>query len=107
VAERMGHATTRMTLDTYGHIVDGAPRLAADKLDALFAPSPEFGSQMVVKDATIATGLPGQAKRKFNVIKALSLVEMRGLEPPTPYMRNDSPSNQQPVKKRRRQRKAS
>lgn len=85
VAERMGHTTTRMMLDTYGHVMAGAQRLAAEKLDALFAPSPEFGGQMVVKEASTAVDLFKTPGRKFNVIKALSLVEMGGLEPPTPY----------------------
>jgi integrase len=88
VAERMGHATTRMTLDTYGHVLAGAQRDAADKMDSFFAAVSEFGGHSVVKEATIATDLPGHKKRKFNVIKALSLVEMGGLEPPTPYMRS-------------------
>jgi|SRR5580700_183700 integrase len=88
VAERMGHSTTRMTLDTYGHVMAGSQRIAADKLDRLFAPSLEFGGQMVVKEATIATDLPGQRKQKFNVIRALSMVEMRGLEPLTPCLQS-------------------
>jgi glutamine synthetase type III len=88
VAERMGHSTTRMTLDTYGHVMAGSQRIAADKLDRLFAPSGEFGGQMVVKEATIATDFLSRANRKFNVIRALSLVEMWGLEPQTPYMRS-------------------
>src|SRR6202012_5613605 len=66
----------------------GAQRLAADTLDRLFAPTPGFGGQMVVKEATTATDLPGQKKRKFNGVKALRFVEMRGLEPRTPYMRS-------------------
>lgn len=36
VAQRMGHSSTRMTLDTYGHVLTGAQRAAADKLDAIF-----------------------------------------------------------------------
>jgi hypothetical protein len=80
-------AQTRMTLDTYGHVMAGAQRNAADRLDRLFAPSP-FGGQMVVKEATIATDLPGQPKRKFNGIRAFNLVEMRGLEPLTPCLQS-------------------
>ena len=38
---------------------------------------------MVVKEATIATDLPGQARRNFNVVRALSLVEM-GTRTPDP-----------------------
>lgn len=54
----------------------GSQRIAADRLDRLFAPSFEFGGQMVVKEATIPTDLSKIAIPKFNVIKALSLVEM-------------------------------
>jgi hypothetical protein len=88
LAERMGHSTTRMTLDTYGHVLAGSQRLAVDKLNRLFDPSPEFGGQMVVKEATITTAFTPQAKRKLNVIKALSMVEMRGLEPLTPCLQS-------------------
>ena len=77
-----------MTLDTYGHVLSTSQRAAAEKLDTLFAPTPEFGGQLVVKEATIATDFLSRANRKFNVIRALSLVEMWGLEPQTPYMRS-------------------
>jgi hypothetical protein len=95
-----------MTLDTYGHVMAGSQRIAADKLDRLFAPSIEFGGQMVVKDATIATDLPGQTKRNFNVVRTLSMVEMWGLEPQTPYMRSDSGAKGASTKKARKRRKA-
>ena len=78
VAERMGHSTTRMTLDTCGHVPAGFQRIAAVKLDRLAAASPEFGGHLVVKEATIATDLPGRMKRNFNVIKDFSFLEMRG-----------------------------
>jgi hypothetical protein len=96
-----------MTLDTYGHVLAGSQRAAADKLDRLFAPSPELGGQMVVKEATVATALPGQKMLKFNVVKALSLVEMWGLEPQTPYMRSDSGAKGASTKKARKKRKDS
>ncbi|MGA8532686.1 MAG: site-specific integrase [Candidatus Tumulicola sp.] len=35
VAARLGHTTTRLTLDRYGHLVAGADREAADVLDSL------------------------------------------------------------------------
>jgi hypothetical protein len=35
VAARLGDATTRLTLDRYGHLMSGADRHAANKLDAL------------------------------------------------------------------------
>lgn len=33
VAERLGHSTTRLTLDTYSHVVPGMQREAALKLE--------------------------------------------------------------------------
>jgi integrase len=88
LAERMGHTTTRMTLDTYGHVLAGAQRIAADSVDRIFAPSADFGGQMVVNKPELNTDPLRYKNRKFNVIKALRLVEMRGLEPRTPYMRS-------------------
>ena len=35
-AERLGHTDTRMTLDTYGHVLGNAQRALADRLDAMF-----------------------------------------------------------------------
>ena len=43
----------------------------------------------MVKEATVATDLSRQTKRNFNVIEALPMVEMWGLEPQTPYMRSN------------------
>jgi integrase len=37
VSSRLGHATTRMTLDRYGHVLDGADSLAADAIEGLLA----------------------------------------------------------------------
>jgi integrase-like protein len=36
VAERMGHSTTRLTQDTYQHVLPGMQERAAGKLDAIF-----------------------------------------------------------------------
>lgn len=35
-AERLGHSTTRMTLDTYAHVLPTTQRSAADRLDKVF-----------------------------------------------------------------------
>ena len=35
VAARLGHATTRLTLDRYGQLMSGADREAADVLDVV------------------------------------------------------------------------
>src|SRR5437867_527270 len=36
VAERLGHSTTRLTMDTYAHVLKGMQQGAADRLDAMF-----------------------------------------------------------------------
>ena len=41
VQERLGHSTVTLTLDTYSHVLQGMQRDASDRLDALFAPTPE------------------------------------------------------------------
>jgi integrase len=40
-AERLGHSTTRMTLDVYSHVLPTTQRSAADRLDAIFRISPQ------------------------------------------------------------------
>ena len=61
VAERMGHASTRMTLDTYGHVLAGAQRAAADKIQQFLGSPASDGGQPVVKEAMIA---PSTRSRK-------------------------------------------
>src|SRR6202162_3613029 len=86
VARRNGHASTRMVLDRYGHLFEGARRQAALTMDRVFA-GVEIGRQMVVKTP------PALPQNKTPIPKNLAksakfLVEMGGLEPPTPYMRS-------------------
>jgi integrase len=87
LAERMGHSSTRMTLDQYGHVLPGSQRQAADRLEHVFGNS-MFGGQSVVKAVEVATDLPNQDARKSLRRRHFGLVEMRGLEPRTPYMRS-------------------
>lgn len=87
MAEMLGHESTRMTLDVYGHVIPGAQAAAVKKLDALF-PGLEFDGQMMVNEAHIASDLPNENARKPLRRKHFGLVEMRGLEPRTPYMRS-------------------
>jgi integrase len=35
IAQRVGHASIRTTLDNYGHLFDGLDESAADRLDAI------------------------------------------------------------------------
>ena len=41
VSERLGHATTKLTLDTYSHMLPGMQERAAAKLDAILRQRPE------------------------------------------------------------------
>jgi len=88
VQGRMGHTSSRMTFDTYGHVLPGAQRLAADAVEEMFAPKAEFGGQMVVKPLSNVADLDAYKTRKALRNAGLRLVEMRGLEPLTPYMRS-------------------
>ena len=82
LAQRMGHSTTRMTLDVYGHVLVGAQQQAADKLDDLLA------GQGMVK-ATIPEAFNRKEKTRIaNNGGLFQLVEMRRLELLTPYMRS-------------------
>lgn len=36
IQQRLGHASIRTTLDTYGHLFEGLDEAAADRLDAAF-----------------------------------------------------------------------
>ena len=86
VARRNGHSSTRMVLDRYGHLFEGARRQAADAMDRIFA-DVESGRQVVVKISE-----PPPKKRtpipKKLVESAQFVVEMRRLELLTPYMRS-------------------
>jgi integrase len=86
IARRNGHASTRMVLDRYGHLFEGARRQAAETMDRIFA-GVEIGRQMVVKK------IPAQKNGQTAILKSLAksarfLVEMRGLEPLTPCLQS-------------------
>jgi hypothetical protein len=40
IQERLGHASIKTTLDTYGYLFDGMDEAAADRLDELWRVSP-------------------------------------------------------------------
>ena len=40
IQERLGHASIKTTLDTYGHLFDGMDEAAADRLDEVWRVSP-------------------------------------------------------------------
>jgi integrase len=97
IARRNGHASTRMVLDRYGHLFEGARRQAAETMDRVFAGTeigrqPENGRQMVVKtspeEKILKTPIPQSLAKS-----AKFLVEMSGFEPLTPYMRSKCSTN--------------
>ena len=67
MAERLGHSDTRMTLDTYGHVIPSAQASAVEKLDQLFPPTEtaqKFDGQVMVKEAQVASDLPNKNARR-------------------------------------------
>jgi integrase len=83
----LGHESTRMTLDVYGHVIPSGQIAAVDKLNDLF-PAPELDGQMMVKEAQRASDLPKRNARKPLGRKRFRLVETWGVEPQTSYMRS-------------------
>jgi integrase len=64
VSERLGHSTTRQTLDIYSHVLPGMQERAAGKLDALFRAMkepPKDAPQQSAKDAPDGPGEPPPA----------------------------------------------
>jgi integrase len=86
IARRNGHVDTRMVLDRYGHMFEGARRQAAETMDRVFSDL-EIGRQMVVKKPASSSDASTPVPKKL-MKSARFLVEMGGLEPPTPYMRS-------------------
>jgi len=41
VSERLGHASTAMTLDVYSHVVPSMQRAASEKLEAILSKIPD------------------------------------------------------------------
>lgn len=40
IAERLGHSSIKLTMDTYGHLFDGSDRESAERMDRLFGQKP-------------------------------------------------------------------
>ncbi len=38
ISERLGHSSIKLTMDTYGHLFDGADQESAAKMEKLFGP---------------------------------------------------------------------
>ena len=86
VAERMGHSSTRTTLDLYGHVLPNGQDEAAAKVQRIFEKS--TGGTPVVKPPS--GPLPIRMKKTRAPYRGAGpyVVEVSGLEPLTPYMRS-------------------
>ena len=52
IAERLGHASIKLTMDTYGHLFDGSDRESAERMERLFGqrteePKPHADTKVV------------------------------------------------------------
>ena len=53
IAERLGHASTKLTMDTYGHLFAGSDKGAADAMDRLFSPKTDARNARTKRPATV------------------------------------------------------
>jgi integrase len=60
IQQRLGHASIRTTLDTYGHLFEGLDEAAAERLDAAFHKLPV--DRMLTEPRTNVTDLHPQAR---------------------------------------------
>ncbi len=88
IAGSLGHSDTRMMFERYGHLFGHSAQRVAQIADRVFDDlGPNCRTSVV--NAADRFGLPSNVKtRKALRHAGLRLVEMRGLEPPTPYMRS-------------------
>ena len=88
IAGSLGHSDTRMMFERYGHLFDHTAKRVAQTVDRIFA-ALEPDCRTIVVNAAHRFALPRKQKRQNSLqSKAFPLVEMGGLEPPTPYMRS-------------------
>src|SRR5262249_1743971 len=83
VAERLGHSTTRLTQDTYQHVLPGMQERAAGKLDALLRAQDrgqEGAGRVTLRLATewLQSGSKRRRATKEKCHKLLSLWHFRG-----------------------------
>jgi integrase len=89
IASTLGHADTRMMFERYGHLFNHSAQRVAQTADRIFAALDEPNCRTTVVNAAHRFALPRPDKsRKPLSYKGFPMVEMGGLEPPTPYMRS-------------------
>jgi integrase len=88
IAGSLGHSDTRMMFERYGHLFDHTAKRVAQTADRIFA-ALEPNCRTIVVNAADRFVLPRKQKRRNpSRSRAFLMVEMRGLEPLTPYMRS-------------------
>jgi integrase len=88
IAGSLGHADTRMMFERYGHLFNHTARRVAQTADRIFA-ALEPNCRTIVVNAASRFGKPRKQKRPNPLQNGRSnVVEMRGLEPLTSYMRS-------------------
>ena len=60
IAERLGHASIKLTMDLYGHLFDGSDKESADRMQKLFG-----GDRPAIKNTALdnVIALPALRKR--------------------------------------------
>jgi hypothetical protein len=52
IAERLGHSSIKLTMDTYGHLFEGSDRESAQRMDRLFSSPVEGQSPLATVSKT-------------------------------------------------------
>jgi integrase len=88
IAGSLGHADTRMMFERYGHLFNHSAQRMAQTADRIFA-TLDPNCRTTVVNAADRFGQPRTPKRRGALQRPhFDVVEMRGLEPRTPYMRS-------------------
>ncbi len=91
IAASLEYADTRMMFDRYGHLFNHTAKRVAQTADQIFAALEPTRTQLSYDCRKYGGWLRKAANEKRQNLlrdKAFSVVEMGGLEPPTPYMRS-------------------
>ncbi len=88
IAGSLGHSDTRMMFERYGHLFNHTAQRVAQTANRIFDGLDPNCRTIVVNAADRFTKPRAQKTRKALRHTDFPVVEMRGLEPPTPYMRS-------------------
>jgi len=59
IAERLGHSSIKLTMDTYGHLFEGSDRDSAERMDQIFGGKKSDGLRRVTEAGTPLIMIPG------------------------------------------------